>query len=235
MIMFCTVAGLDSGHLHRGRKRQSRALLCPGDLERERCACDFNVDPSADGLTLPRRLRDQPTDLSDSDEGVVGSDAGDDDAQQACVPHASSSVAPAPEGVDDADGGRPSAPAQRVGDPANAGFIVDDTDTPEFVFNTRDIVGVRVCRENFWSKTDPSRSYVLMAVFCQCPVHGTKCAKRRAIGAPQQTELGVWQPVAYLMVWAARQQEFADQATHLKCAPTLQEQRDWLNAHRRKP
>lgn len=69
--------------------------------------------------------------------------------------------------------------------------------------------------------------------FCRCDGHGAKCAKRRAIGDAQQSELGVWQPIAYLMVWASRAQEFADRASHLRFVPTLQEQRDWINAHRR--
>lgn len=100
---------------------------------------------------------------------------------------------------------------------------------PDQIFRSQTIEGIRYVRENFDSATNPARSYRRMAVYCECARHGPQCAKRRGIGPNQQT-LGVWQPIAFLAVWASKAEDYPDAVGHLRFAPTLGEQRAWMDA-----
>lgn len=106
-----------------------------------------------------------------------------------------------------------------------------DADDPNIIFRSREISSVRLVRDTFEAIGAPDKNYDRMIAYCPLAAHGRRCMKRRAIGVAQQADLGPRQPIAYLCCWALRAEDFPDQASHLRYAPTLRDQREWLRAN----
>lgn len=193
----------------------------------------MHVVTSCGAVQSERRPDDDLVDSGSEDEGIVGS--GDEVERIGAKAGRAKASGASDDGLGMSVGASARQPAEVASGAqgmASANIRASDKDDPSVVYISRELDGLRLLREEFTSKTNPTRSYDRMVVFCKCPGHGADCAKRRAIGAAQQADLGVWQPIAFLMAWAARAGEFPDRGSHLHFAPSLDEQRAWLDTHR---
>lgn len=164
------------------------------------------------------------------DDGMVGSGGeggSGDDGDSAATSEADDSAL---EGEDDAavvgSGDEGGDALQEQALEAGPGPQVEP---PPDLYQSREAYGFRFARDRFVSNTDPAKDYDRLTVHCR--VHGSRCFKKRAIGAAQQVPLGPWQPIAFLAVWASQGASMAGQRDHVQFKPTLEQQRAWLTAH----
>lgn len=112
------------------------------------------------------------------------------------------------------------------------GIVADggEQDDDQDIYFTREIGGLSFVLERFHGRQDSRKDYERMSIACPCADHA-KCGKRRAFGESQCIPLGKWQPFAYLAAWAQHGSRAVSRQAHMTYAPSLAEQRAWLEAN----
>jgi hypothetical protein len=119
-------------------------------------------------------------------------------------------------GKPSSDDGSSSGSSVAVG--SEAGEVISDYDPPAFPMESD---GIKITTDDHDHKLKELRSHLRLKASCICRgVHGS-CFKRRGRGSTFEVNLGLWEPVCFLISWSRLGPAYPSSATHIRnCKPS---------------